>query len=83
MFYSIRHSTSEQNLKYTYSYLFLQGMMFSSGRALCILAVGETVIYIGTQSGQLCVLDVTNKPRLVHCMPALEDAILSMAYYPR
>ncbi|XP_072026368.1 leucine-rich repeat serine/threonine-protein kinase 2-like [Amphiura filiformis] len=59
----------------------IQGMVFSKGRALSIVAIGQAFILAGTQSGHICVCDVSAKPYgLFHCMPALEDAILSLVF---
>ena len=59
-------------------------MVFSKGRGLSILAVGQSFVFVGTQSGHICVCDVSAKPYgLFYTMPPLEDSVLSLVYLPR
>ncbi|XP_071805537.1 leucine-rich repeat serine/threonine-protein kinase 2-like isoform X2 [Asterias amurensis] len=62
----------------------IQGMMLHKGRALCMAAVGESAIVIGTQCGELCVCDLSCTPyRLKHTLPKLGDAVVCLAYWKR
>ncbi|XP_022097759.1 leucine-rich repeat serine/threonine-protein kinase 2-like isoform X2 [Acanthaster planci] len=62
----------------------IQGMMLHKGRALCMTAIGEYAMVIGTQCGELCVCDLSSSPyRLKHTLPKLGDAVVCLAYWKR
>ncbi|XP_038069543.1 leucine-rich repeat serine/threonine-protein kinase 2-like isoform X2 [Patiria miniata] len=62
----------------------IQGMMLHKGRALCMTAIGDYSMVIGTQCGELCVCDLSCSPyRLKHTPPKLGDAVVCLAYWKR
>ncbi|XP_071486222.1 leucine-rich repeat serine/threonine-protein kinase 2-like [Diadema antillarum] len=59
----------------------VQGMVIQKGRALCMVAVGPNTMIVGTQSCELCVIDVTSCPYQVrHSVPQLADAVLCLSW---
>lgn len=59
---------------------FLQGLLFNYGRVLCMQALGDHRLAIGTQLGKVWLFD-TVTCKILHSSAQLEDAVLCMNIY--
>ena len=57
-----------------------QGMMFTGSRILCMEAVGQSNVLLGTQAGTICVYDAWQHC-CKHTLRPLGDSILCLKIY--
>ena len=61
---------------------FIQGMLFDSGRILCMAGLGSSHLVLGTQGGELWLCDADNRVANV-LFASLSDAVVCVSVVKR